>query len=406
VVWNLDRFSRSLMDALDALDRIEKAGGHLYSEEGATGKLERSILFAVAEHQRDKIRDNFRRADASAIERGIHIASRVPTGYTRDPKTRRLVPNEFAPLIVGLFERRAKGMGWQRLAQWFVEQGGSSKTNAQAVKWMIRNRAYLGHAYSGDLVNRRAHPPIVTQLLFDRANAISGRPPKHDGSLSSQLLLSGLVRCATCGYVMSVSSTTTSANGERRPVAAYRCNHEHCSARASVRGLDLDPFVVRTLFRLLRLVGTTGLRVPGTTAEDLAVARDALEAAEYDRRKLVENRELRRLLTAEEYNRELIALSEAVEEARIAVEMAELDREAPRVDSVERLWDEWTKETRREWLREMVERVDVVSARRRRNIPLPDRVTMSFRGLDDRFSSERRLTSRTSGAVWRRCASA
>lgn len=36
VVWNLDRFSRSLVDALGALSRIEAAGGRLYSEEGAT----------------------------------------------------------------------------------------------------------------------------------------------------------------------------------------------------------------------------------------------------------------------------------------------------------------------------------------------------------------------------------
>ena len=103
-MWNLDRFSRSLVDALDAIERIEAAGGRLYSEEGAIGKLERSILFAIAEHQRDRVRDNFRRADASAIERGIHIASRVPTGYTRDADTRRLVPNELAPAIVALFE--------------------------------------------------------------------------------------------------------------------------------------------------------------------------------------------------------------------------------------------------------------------------------------------------------------
>ena len=37
VVWNLDRFSRSLVDALAAIGRIEAAGGRLYSEEGATG---------------------------------------------------------------------------------------------------------------------------------------------------------------------------------------------------------------------------------------------------------------------------------------------------------------------------------------------------------------------------------
>jgi DNA invertase Pin-like site-specific DNA recombinase len=146
VVWNLSRFSRSLADALRANERIEAAGGRLLSEEGATGKLERNILLAVAEDYRDKARDSFQRVGANAIERGIHLASRVPTGYTRDPKTRRLVPNEMAPLVVGLFERRAKGWGWTRLALWFIEQGGPPRTNAQAVKWMVRNTAYLGWA--------------------------------------------------------------------------------------------------------------------------------------------------------------------------------------------------------------------------------------------------------------------
>ncbi len=86
VVWNLSRFSRSLPDALRAIDRIEGAGGRLYTEEGATGKLERNILLSVAEDYRDKARDSFERVGASAIERGMHFASRVPTGYSRDPE--------------------------------------------------------------------------------------------------------------------------------------------------------------------------------------------------------------------------------------------------------------------------------------------------------------------------------
>ena len=182
---------------------------------------------------------------------------------------------------------------------------------------------------------------------------------------------------------MSVSSSTYTVDGKRVPVASYRCNHEHCTARASIRGIDLDPFVVRTLFRMLRLVGTTGVRVPGRPQPSSGQPGEALEAAEYDRGKLVENRELRRLLTADEYNRELVALAEAVEEARIALQMAEADHEAPRIENVEQLWKEWTDETRREWLREMVESIEVASARRRRNIPLPERVSMSFRGLDE-----------------------
>jgi hypothetical protein len=64
----------------------------------------------------------------------------------------------------------------------------------------------------------------------------------------------------------ATSSSTRSVGGRRETVAAYRCSHEHCTARASIRGLDLDPHVVRVLFQLLRLVGRTGYREPGTTA--------------------------------------------------------------------------------------------------------------------------------------------
>ncbi len=134
---------------------------------------------------------------------------------------------------------------------------------------------------------------------------------------------------------------------------------------------------------MLRIVGTTGYQAPGASPAELARAREALEAAEYDRRKLVENRELRRLLTAAEYNRELVGLAENVEEARIALEMTEADNEAPEVENVERLWEEWTDESRREWLREMVETVDVSTAHGRHGVPLPERVRTSFRGLDE-----------------------
>ncbi|MDH4103098.1 MAG: recombinase family protein [Thermoleophilia bacterium] len=49
VVWNLDRFSQNVVDALAAIDRIAAAGGRLVSEDGTTGRLERTILLAVAE---------------------------------------------------------------------------------------------------------------------------------------------------------------------------------------------------------------------------------------------------------------------------------------------------------------------------------------------------------------------
>jgi len=97
------------VDARRALDRIEGAGGRLLSEEGAEG-ISRDILLLMAEHERLRHADSFRRADASAAERGIHVGSRVPVGYLVDPETRRLVPDpEMAPVVRGLFERPRRG---------------------------------------------------------------------------------------------------------------------------------------------------------------------------------------------------------------------------------------------------------------------------------------------------------
>ncbi len=79
--------------------------------------------------------------------------------------------DELDPAVRGLFEQRAKGVGWVRCASGRGERG-SPTTNAQAVRWIIRNLAYLAEARSGELANPKAHRPIITRLLFDRANAV------------------------------------------------------------------------------------------------------------------------------------------------------------------------------------------------------------------------------------------
>ena len=49
LVWNLDRFSRSITDGFKAIERIEAAGGRLISEDGATSKLDRGIRLLLGD---------------------------------------------------------------------------------------------------------------------------------------------------------------------------------------------------------------------------------------------------------------------------------------------------------------------------------------------------------------------
>jgi DNA invertase Pin-like site-specific DNA recombinase len=191
VVWNLTRFSRSLSDALKAIERIEAAGGRLYSASGEggddspTGRMTRNLFLSIAEMERERLADGFSAAQERAIARGQHFASRTPVGYLRG-EDRILVPDPvMAPVVVTLFERRARGESWAKLARWFIGAGGSPKTNASAVRNITRNRAYLGEARHGPKVNRKAHEPIVSRKLFDDANAVVGKKNRGDGSLTS-----------------------------------------------------------------------------------------------------------------------------------------------------------------------------------------------------------------------------
>lgn len=169
-VWNLSRFLRSLSDALTAPERIERAGGLLYSASGdvgddtASGRFTRNVFLSLAQMERERARDNFDAAQRNAIERGIFTASRLPVGYFRDPTTRKLVIDEkMASVVKHLFEMRACGESWTDLALYMFAHGGSPETDRTAVKWIIQNPTYLGWTRSGDKVNKKAHEPIISQ---------------------------------------------------------------------------------------------------------------------------------------------------------------------------------------------------------------------------------------------------
>lgn len=170
-VWNLSRWTRSLADGVATLGRIEDAGGRLYSAteqfgDDAAGRLYRNILLSIAENERDRAAAGFMASTASAVERGIHHAGTIPVGYVRGPD-RRLVPDpDTAPIVVGIFERRATGVSWVRLAAWATEQGREMAETG--VRRLVANPAYLGQARYGAFTKDDAHEAIVPRSLWKR----------------------------------------------------------------------------------------------------------------------------------------------------------------------------------------------------------------------------------------------
>lgn len=79
IVWKLDRLSRSLRDGINVLTDWIEQGVRIISVaqqldfNGPIGKMLASVLFALAEMERENLRENTKRGLAAAKARGVHI---------------------------------------------------------------------------------------------------------------------------------------------------------------------------------------------------------------------------------------------------------------------------------------------------------------------------------------------
>lgn len=113
VCWKLDRLSRSMRDGINVLaDWLEKgirvvAVSQQFDFSGSVGQLVAGLLFAVAQMERENLRENTKRGMAAAKARGVRLGKR---------------PKLFAKDIVPLLEQGqsiasvAKAMGVSRQA--------------------------------------------------------------------------------------------------------------------------------------------------------------------------------------------------------------------------------------------------------------------------------------------------
>jgi DNA invertase Pin-like site-specific DNA recombinase len=90
IVWKLDRISRSLADGVRILtDWLAKdvriiAVAQQLDFSGSVGQLVASVLFAIAQMERENLRENTKRGLAAAKARGVKLGGRVPGKWTAE----------------------------------------------------------------------------------------------------------------------------------------------------------------------------------------------------------------------------------------------------------------------------------------------------------------------------------
>ena len=359
-VWNLSRWTRSLPDGVATLARIEAAGGRLYSAteqfgEDAGGRLYRNILLSIAQSERERAAAGFRQARASAVERGITVAGKIPLGYRRRADRRLEVDPDAAPLVQHAFEMKAAGKGHSAIARWLNEQG--CDFTSTGVRYMLSNRAYRGETRAGDLVKESTHPALVTEGLFRRAQG-RGKQSQRTGRLAGRFLLGGVATCANCGRGLRLSS----GGSNHRPF--YYCRGRDCRERGYAGARELDAFVLNTIEERTNAADpSTWVALPGGDDAEVAELEAARDAAAEDLESFLADTKMRRALGADRH-------AEAAGNYVAVLDKAEADlaeareRTSGSWELVGRLWNtEWGHAERAEWVARTVRSVVVSKGR-------------------------------------------
>jgi site-specific DNA recombinase len=214
LVYRVDRLSRSVRGLAHVLERLDQAGvlfrsaTEPFDTSSSAGRMMVQMLGVFAEFERATIVERVIAGMERKAARGEWNGGALPFGYRHGPDRRFLEPEPAeAAVVQEIFERYVERLhGTQAIARWLTKRSYRTKQgkpfNPQAVLTILRNRAYRGQISFRGQHHAAPHEPLVTEELFERAQAIL-RERGEDHSLrrsnQSDYLLTGLVKCVRCG---------------------------------------------------------------------------------------------------------------------------------------------------------------------------------------------------------------
>ena len=329
-VSQLDRLSRAgVADALRLVESVHDAGAKIavvdlgIDPTTPVGEFSMTLMLALARMQRRQFQATWNTSQERAIGRGVHF--RAPFGYVKPGKGEAIVPDSgTAPLVERVFELRAAGESWPKLAAFLNANHPPNKAKRwthSTVGHLIHNRAYLGEASHGEHVQADAHPALVDARLWDAANAVSGRAPGRNGSDGT--LLAGIIRCAGCRRAMSPG--VTQSGGRKDRLLTYRCRRHSgagvCEAPCAIKRDLVERYVEQAFMERYSGVAVGGV-VDTAELEAAQLAVDRAEAELSDYRDNERIRDALAVVGERSYEDGLAARAERVLAARKALSVA------------------------------------------------------------------------------------
>jgi site-specific DNA recombinase len=377
----LSRLGRNVTEQLRTWERVEAAGGEIVSvREGidtstASGRLHRNLLISIDAHEREQHAERFDERRRLATAAGIWQRRQVPRGYQKG-NDRRLAPATDAEEVTSTFSDLLRGTAVSELARRLQMTPGGAR-------YLLRNRVYLGELKVGEYVNPEAHPALVDARTFDEVQRKLGQSTRPARIASEgPALLSGVIRCSSCGHIM------TRGSGRKGHGRVYLCvkkhSGRHCPAPAGIAAERVDRYV-----ESIAKAELARLQVEASEGDDVTHAQNRVEAAEHELDAYLDAVRAADV-GAEAFGTGARKRSAAVEAAKDSL-YAELARRpvSPAVGSGADVWEELNAHERNTLLRGLLAAVVVRPVGRGRRVPVEDRVRVLAYGTDLGLPSQR-----------------
>ena len=246
LVFRVDRLSRKVRELAQMVDELTTHGVVLksitepFDTANAAGKMMLQMLGVFAEFEHTTIVERTKVGMEKKAKGGTWVGGVVPYGYQLDPDQGLMIQEDEAVIVKKMFKMYTVGKEGTHTICHALNDAGHRKRSGK--KWdkrvilhMIKNPLYVGKLRWQEVVYEGNHDPIISEGLFEKAQAILQARVKdlngrrfHNGD---ERLLAGTIKCARCkSHMVGVS---THKKERRFP-------YYICSTRWNIKDCDQD----------------------------------------------------------------------------------------------------------------------------------------------------------------------
>ncbi|EKN67400.1 recombinase family protein [Schinkia azotoformans] len=238
VVTDQDRLSRNTAGFSQIKEILTNYGvqvvtsSKIYDYNTQEDDLMSDMQSIVAKQEYLNIKKRLVRGKRQSAKEGNWVGGKTPVGYSYDHKTKKLVPDENAPVIKRIYDLYLSGKSSTDIERILDLEGTltptGSKWNKARISVVLSNPVYKGTVVYGktkvskvekkpsgspkqfktdesnQIIIENAHEPIIAPEDWENAKAIrEGRLTKPPSARIGKVIFTGLIKCAICGRTHS-----------------------------------------------------------------------------------------------------------------------------------------------------------------------------------------------------------